>query len=641
MLINIDNGGTLTDICVMDGSLVHRTKTLTTPHDLSQCLMDGLRKVSRVVYGEENLAQLVAGATHIRYSTTQGTNALVERKGPRLGLIQNRLMSLPGATAEVPGSIFGDLIGARVGTIDLTSPSLETDTARTINDLTSRGANRIVVAFDGPDFAGQERALKNILLRAFPSHLLGAVPILYASELSDDRDPARRTCTALFNAFLHPAMERFLYAAERKLRAQSSRNPLLIFRNDGYSARVAKTTAVRTYSSGPRGGMEGARALAEHFGISRLLTMDVGGTTTDIGLIENGEIRSNPHGRIEGHAVSFPLGEEVSVGVGGSSIIRVRDGEILVGPESVGSAPGPACFGLGGRQATITDALLVLGLLDAETFFGGDLRIDVDRARDAILQQVGAPLGLDAEAAARAMRDAWVRKIAESLKAYTRVDADLALAVFGGGGPLLATLVADAIGVRTVIVPGLAPVFSAFGIGFSDIAQTYGLPLDAADLAQSLAQSDAILVERARRDMFAEGFALEDCTITRALLLESGDQFQELALDGPTLPSGKLPPADRYRLRLTAQKAIPHASFSPRADTAPREAASSTTRRVFAGEGATAYPLWIAEDQAAGATATGPGVYEEAFSTIWVGPGWQLVVHPGGDLVMSRDSKEA
>jgi N-methylhydantoinase A/oxoprolinase/acetone carboxylase beta subunit len=641
MLINIDNGGTLTDICVMDGAAVHRTKTLTTPHDLSQCLMEGLRKVSREVYGEENLEQLVAGATYIRYSTTQGTNALVERKGPRLGLIRNRQMPLPGTGEGAQGDIFADLVGTRVGTIDLASPTLDADTARAVNDLTSRGANRIVVAFDGPEFAERERALKNILLRAFPSHLLGAVPILYASELSDDPDPARRTCTALFNAFLHPAMERFLYAAERKLRAQSSRNPLLIFRNDGNSARVAKTTAIRTYSSGPRGGMEGARALAEHFDVPRLLTMDVGGTTTDIGLIENGAIRSNPHGRIEGHAVSFPLGEVVSVGVGGSSIIRVRDGEILVGPESVGSAPGPACFGLGGRQATITDALLVLGLLDAETFFGGELKIDADRARDAISQQVGAPLGLDAEAAARAMRDAWVRKIADSLKAFTRVDADLALAVFGGGGPLLATLVADAVGIDTVIVPGLAPVFSAFGIGFSDIAQTYGLPLDAADLAQSLAQSDAILVERARRDMFAEGFVLEDCTITRTLVLESGDEILEIPLDGPVPPSAQLPPAEHCRLMLTARKSIPHASFSNQAKGAKTDAVSRATRRVFAGEGAKAYPLWFAREQVAGASAAGPGVYEEAFSTIWIGSGWRFVVHPGGDLVMSRNSKEA
>ena len=164
--------------------------------------------------------------------------------------------------------------------------------------------------------------MKRRLLRTFPPHLLGALPILYAHELVDDADDARRTWTALFNAFLHPSMERFLYAAEHKLREAHSQSPLLVFRNDGYSGRVAKTIAVQTYSSGPRGGMEGAKALAAHYGFKHLLSMDIGGTTTDITVVAGGEVRTDRRGKVEGIATSFPLCNVESHGVGGSSIIR-------------------------------------------------------------------------------------------------------------------------------------------------------------------------------------------------------------------------------------------------------------------------------------------------------------------------------
>ena len=152
-------------------------------------------------------------------------------------------------------------------------------------------------------------------------------------------------------------MERFLYNAEHKLRQFKTRNPLLIFRNDGYSARVAKTVAVKTYSSGPRGGMEGAKAFAAHYGLKRLLTMDIGGTTTDIGLIDDGSVRSHRRGMIQGVPISFPLCDVVSAGVGGSSIIKVDGGRIRVGPESVGSAPGPVVVcgeSAGGNLAAVT-----------------------------------------------------------------------------------------------------------------------------------------------------------------------------------------------------------------------------------------------------------------------------------------------
>jgi N-methylhydantoinase A len=248
-LINIDNGGTLTDICVIDGSQVYRTKTITTPYDLSKCLFEGLRKVSKVIYGEDDVLSLLLSTEYIRYSTTQGTNALVERKGPRLGLVLAGTLRPDALQSDANhAALFAALVGERVSQVDLqhAPAELETEITRAVTRLGSEGANRVVIAVGGADRVEAEIRLKRLLLRKFPPHLLGAVPLLYSHEVVEDEDDVRRTWTALFNAFLHPAIERFLYNSEHKLRDYRTKNPLLIFRNDGGSARVAKTIALKT-----------------------------------------------------------------------------------------------------------------------------------------------------------------------------------------------------------------------------------------------------------------------------------------------------------------------------------------------------------------------------------------------------------
>jgi N-methylhydantoinase A len=369
-LINIDNGGTLTDVCVIDGDEVLYTKTLTTPFDLSSCLFDGLTKASAVVYGEDRLAALLQTTGYIRYSTTQGTNALVQRKGPRLGLLVSD-PAVYGRLAETAEQreLLASLVGDRCAAVAIESDDevLSAQLVRQINDLASRGASRVVVSVGGEDGASTEARLKRLLLRLYPRHLLGAIPLLFSWELAADRDDVRRTWSSVLNAFLHPAMERFLFSTENRFREYRTRRPLLIFRNDGGSSRVAKSAAIKTYSSGPRGGLEGTRALARHYGIAHMLMVDVGGTTTDVGVVANGAAQTHRRGRVDDAPTSFELAAITSHGVGGSSVIRLADGQLAVGPESVGAAPGPACFGLGGTDATITDVYLLMGILDPRT----------------------------------------------------------------------------------------------------------------------------------------------------------------------------------------------------------------------------------------------------------------------------------
>ena len=633
-LINIDNGGTLTDICVVEGSQIWRTKTLTTPHDLSRCFFDGLTKASRAIYGEDDILGLLTSTDYIRYSTTQGTNALVERKGPRLGLILTGDLSIDQLRRDKAGKLFESLIGDRLVRLDLSQDggALEMAAVKAVNALSSAGANRIVVAHGGSNRMTEETRLKNLLLRKFPQHLLGAVPILYSHEVVEDDDDARRTWTALFNAFLHPAMERFLHNAEHKLRANKTQKPLLIFRNDGHSARVAKTIALKTYSSGPRGGLEGARAIARHYGFKHLISMDIGGTTTDIGEIGDGQVRSHLRGEVEGVPVSFPLSDIHSAGVGGSSIIHVVDGRIVVGPESVGSVPGPACFALGGSEATITDAFLIQGLLDPESFFGGDLKLDGARARSVIEERVAKPLGLTVEAAAKAMEAAWVEKIAASVRESAPPKSDTVLAAFGGAGPLVACRIAEALGIGRVLVPGLAAVFSAFGLGFSDIGHQYEVALDGRD-DQAYQAGLSELMEQADRGMFGEGFELDDCAIEKQLVLTGKGVDERRPLPNGSLPKG-LPAAAQLTVSMTVTKALPQPRLTGRFGAAKKPVAmvSKSSRKV---EGR-ALPLYRVDEQQAGAVAQGPAVLEEAFFTGRLDPGWTVEINDSGDILLSK-----
>lgn len=308
-LINIDNGGTLTDICVWDGNAFTFTKTLTTPHDLSECLFTGIEKASNALYGEADITKLLHATEHIRYSTTQGTNALVERRGPMIGILTTIGGLATGMQRDdAEKKLFTGLVGDRFLTV-ATEGDLEFDAVQKINRLTTLGAARVVVAAATPE---EERQLRHVLLRKFPRHLLGSVPLIYSWELAGDRNDARRVWSCVVNAFLHPTMERFLYSAERRLQTYKVVNPLLVYRNDGASSRVAKSIALKTYSSGPRGGLEGTAALAQVYGLPHALMMDIGGTTTDVGVVEGGAVAVAERGGIEGVSISYPMSDVTS-----------------------------------------------------------------------------------------------------------------------------------------------------------------------------------------------------------------------------------------------------------------------------------------------------------------------------------------
>lgn len=632
-LINIDNGGTLTDICVWNGDGFTFTKTLTTPFDLSQCLFDGISKASTEVYGKTDLEQLLHDTRHIRYSTTQGTNALVERKGPGLGLLTDKPdLAETLRLAADDASLFDDLVGSRVAIIDPAADDLEFDLVQQVNRLTTDGAARVVVAV-GDDGGETERRLRSILLRKFPRHLLGSVPLLYSWDFVDDRRTDRRVWSAIINSFLHPVMERFLYNAEERLREYKVQNPLLIYRNDGASSRVAKSVALKTYSSGPRGGLEGTRVLAEAYGFDHVLMVDVGGTTTDVGVVDHANIATARRGTVEGAPISYPMSSVHSNGVGGSSIISVCGGKITVGPESVGSAPGPACFGFGGSSATITDVNVLLGVLDPGTYLDGDFALDANLARTAVTSTVAEPLGVSLEEALVGMEAAYFETIADTLTSL--VKPDTTLAAFGGAGPMSACGAARLAGIKSVIVPRMAAVFSAFGIGSSDIGRSYETSVDRAD-EDSVEDARAALTARASRDMFQEGFELTDCELTWNLVIEdsAGEHVGTLDYTGGTPPS--IGATEQLLVGLNVTAELPHADLQVSGNLSPSKAVASTTRAVRSGADVVdEVPVYVLADQAPGATAAGPAIVEGPFFTARVLTGWNLQVAAVGDLLLT------
>jgi N-methylhydantoinase A/oxoprolinase/acetone carboxylase beta subunit len=640
MLINIDNGGTFTDLWALSPRESYRTKTRTTQHDLSECLFAGLKSLSEEVYGSENLQRLLSETRYIRYSTTQGTNALVQRRGPRIGLVllEGTLVT-DFCTDEEAKGIFDALVGDRIVYLnevelaELTVSDLGSGNTKpvlnAVTKLTAGGANRIVVSLGGHE--AELGFLRTARIR-FPEHLLGTVPVLAVSDVAADENRIRGTWTAILNAFLHPAMERFLYNAEHRLQEMNFRAPLLVFRNDGMAGRVAKTAAIKTYGSGPEGGMSGAVAFAKLYSYDHFVTIDVGGTTTDIGVVEHGEPLTHRWGHVESVEVSIPLSELRSIGVGGGSIIKADGTDIKVGPQSVGAAPGPACFGYGGTEATITDVKFINGVIDSEQYFGGKMNLDLSRAESAVKNNVADPLGLSVDEAAHQMDAAWVNAVAESLK--KQLKPNTVLGGFGGAGPFSVCAIADACGVKEIMVPGMAAVFSATGIAQSDIGHRF----DAIVIGGDAANEEKIkrLTARAGADMYAEGFDFESCH-KQWTVCKGDSESNEVTQEEIEHFLTGLAKGEKASIGLVVSHIIDHNPLKANKHMPIQAPVSDMNRTVKFEVGKSIdVPVFELSRQSPGAQGKGPAIIEDDYFTLPVLAGWNFNITANGDIELSK-----
>ena len=624
--IDIDTGGTMTDGLVSGsgtggrqgggavgvGPTLFSVKVETTPHDVTLSFLEVL-EAARQRLGAATLRDLLDDVALIRWSSTITSNVLAQKSGPKLGLLvsaghEDDLYTTPEEAATVVGPLISRANITGIG------PDASDDEVRTaVKGLFDAGIRRINISLQGAfEDNSRERKIVSMIDAQYPDHYLGSIPALPASEILLRPDDATRTFVSLINAYVHPSLATTLYRAEEVLKQEHSwRGNVLVGHINGGVARIGKTTAFDTIESGPLFGTHASAHEAAARGDAKVLAIDVGGTTAKASAVDGGRVVDRDSGHLFGIPVRTNLPLLRSIALGGGSVARAAEGsladpssgtagKVTLGPDSMGAAPGPACYGLGGRNATTTDAFVLLGYLSPTAFLEGRRTLDVEAARAAIARTVGDPLGISAEEAARRIVDTaydMTADLARELAAEMGWDpADATVYAFGGNGPLLGTGVAERLGARTVRLFGFGNVLSAYGSAISDVVHVYESAVASEPAARA---AEERLTDEARRDLRGEGFDPDAATYD---VERRGDL-----------------------VRLTARFALPTLD---KVEAAADDAASGGGAR-----GGIPTTTWAS---AAGSTLDGPALVDGGAFTWLVGPGWSLTVDAHGDAVATR-----
>jgi N-methylhydantoinase A/oxoprolinase/acetone carboxylase beta subunit len=659
LTIDIDTGGTMTDALVTDGATRHCIKVDTTPHDFTVSLQNCLKEAARL-YGIESLDDFLRKVAFIRWSSTITTNVLAERRGAKVGLLVTR-----GHEEDLYGkgrsAIIDELVPADA-VIGLPPSPEAKDILLGVKSLLEAGVRRICVALAGsfPDNRG-ELAIKQVIEGQYPDHIIGSVPVLLGSEMAQIGHDQTRAHYSAMNAYTHTRLATSLFKAEDVLRDEFGwRGTLLIGQTSGGVARIGKTKAVDTIESGPVFGTFGGAFVAREYGLENVVCFDVGGTTTKCSIVRNGEPVYQRGGNLMEVPVQTSFAMLRSAAIGGGSIARVKDGRLRLGPESQGAAPGPACYALGGREATLTDAILLLGYLDPDRFLGGRRKLSADHARKVIEKNVAKPLGLSVEQAALVIRDEAVSMMAE-LIANTLAEAglkapDTALFAFGGNGPMFGALVAERLGIQGAYAFDFGPVFGAFGSSVSDVAHVYerGVGLEWTPAHHdAIAQTADRLYRQAVRDLEGEGF--DPARAAYRYELEFGrdsDVAGSCRFDLPGAPGNSFIAAASSAIaqaglskvtapvmlvRLTARFEVGANQLQKRRER--RESVKAGTRPLqFNGRGAEPLPAYVWEQLNVSDRIVGPAMINGATMTCPVPPRWTLTVDAYGNAALKKDA---
>ena len=519
--VGIDMGGTFTDGYFTDGYFSDgeravAAKVPTTHFDLTRSVMACLAEGAEAF--DASLEDFLAGIGLFRLATTIGTNAVVTGTGDPVGLMveAGSEKSLYGPSEPAPA------VGVFVRSdhvVGVDPAAAAEEVLSVCRDLVQQGVRQTVLSLRG-SHRDAELGLRELVRDRYPVHYLRSMPLTLGWETADVDDDQLRTNTAVLNAYLSRPMAKLLYRTEGILQQAGLAVPLLAARPDGACSRMARTTAISTYSSGPAAGLGLAAALARDHSDTAVVGFDMGGTTLDLGLVRAGAYEVDEAPEIRGVRVRLPVPGIVSVGLGGSSIASADgSGAVTVGPASAGAVPGPAAFGRGGTDPTLTDADVVLGLLADGQVLPGDIALDADAAASAL-----APLsGGDAVEAARLVRAAahsMAAAAVSSLLAEAGIDpAEATLYAFGGAGGLHAGPVAELAGIGRIRSFAAGGVFSARGVAEASVEQRYQAAVEAGDDPVAVI---AHLVARARLDLEAERLPLAKVRISVAAHLESG-----------------------------------------------------------------------------------------------------------------------
>jgi N-methylhydantoinase A len=671
--IGVDVGGTFTDLVAVDArGHVTLAKTASTPRDQSLGVMEGLGLLAEAL--GRDLEALLRDTERIVHGTTVATNALLERKGARVGLLTTEghrdviemreglkddryNLRMPPPEPLVPRA---RRLGVRErlradGRVETPIDRRALD--RAVADLRRAGVEAVAVCYlHAYRDARHEQATRRALRRALP----GAYVSL-SSEVLPQIKEYERVCTTVVNAYVGPALSRYLSRLAERLVQAGYAGPVLIIQSHGGVAPVADAVrlAAGAVLSGPAGGVAGSRYCARLLGEGNLIPFDMGGTSTDISLIEHGEAHLSADRAVAGQKVALPSLDIVSIGAGGGSIARVDAGGILrVGPESAGAEPGPACYGKGGIAATVTDANLVLGYLDAGNFLGGRTQLDLGAAERAV-DGIAERLDTDRMTAAEGIHRVINTVMAEGIRVVSvRRGVDprrFALLAFGGAAALHVTDVARRLEIGRVVVPRVAAVLSAWGMLATDLRyETVRTHIGDARrvTAAELRRVFAAMEDEGRRRL-AEAFS-GPVRIQRAVDVRYGEQIfevnvplEDVDLEAPEvmaeivarfhkrheeLYTYSAPDQEvvlvNARLAVVGElPALPEEPRLPaRAPTAPR-----SRRRVYL-DGWREVPVHDLDAVTPGQVVVGPAIVESATTTALLRAGERATVTPLGWL---------
>ena len=581
--IGVDIGGTFTDLVFLqeDGT-AFTAKTLSTPDDYSRGIVTGITEVLE--------ARGVDPATvrEVIHGTTVATNAILEHKGAEVGLITTtgfrdileirrlRMPRLYDLTYQKPETLVPRRrrleVTERIShTGEIETPMDEAEAQGAVDELLASGVQAIAVCLINAYVDGRHERRIREMIRARNAD----IPVCLSSEILPEIKEYERTSTTVVNAYIVPVVEQYLRRLTAALKELGLTAPLLVMQSNGGAMGVeaASERPIHIIESGPAAGVVGAAEVAGKLGLGNVLTFDMGGTTAKASMVENGHFDRlgemdvgagiNLAGRLlkgGGYHVRVPAIDIAEVGAGGGSIVRIdAGGSLKVGPDSAGAMPGPVCYDRGGTEPTVTDCNVILGFLSPDYLVGGSLKLNRDKAAEAIRIKVAEPLGLSIEEAAWGVHVVANATMARALRAVSsergRDPRQFALMAFGGNGPVHAATLAASMKMSTILLPPVSGVFSALGLLFPEtehhLVRTFKRVLEVLDLGEAAEALRQMEAEGAGM-LAVEGYGKDDSAFEWQADMRYTGENSELTvrLDG----IGDLPAAAREKFSLSHEQ---------------------------------------------------------------------------------------
>ena len=631
-----------------------------------------------VVNALEKLGTPLEETHMIIHGTTLGVNAIIQRKGAVVGLIVNEGFRdvFEIGRGDVPPQYMYDFsyykklsfikrrnivgVPCRINYKGEEIRPLDIDALKEgVRYLVKkRGAESIAICF----LHSYKNPLHEMLAARIVSEMYPHLMVSASYDVVREYREYERMSTTVLDAYIKPIVSRYLLKLKKVLAERGFRGSLLIMRSDGgvMSAETAAKTPLATVQSGPAGGVIGASYYAKFFGLSKLISMDIGGTSLDVCVLDDGVAGTIHEAKVEHYPILLTMYDIRSIGAGGGSIASVQEGLLKVGPESAGADPGPMCYGRGGNKPTITDAAICLGYIDPARFLAGDMPLQPHLSFEGIREQIAKPLGLSLiEAAAGIIRVAVTNSIG-AIRAITveegRDPAEYTLLAYGGAGPLLASIIAHELGVHKVVIPTMPAAFSAWGMLMADIvyerSQTFLALLEEASM-KDLEDIFIQLEERVLENLLEQGVPRDRIKMQRSIelrylgqehtievILRNDTSTREIRADFDQQHYKKYghkmkDPVQTVNLRVRGSGTLPKPQI-PRLNARSEEAALIGSRQAYClvEDKVKEFKVYRREWLDSGTKVLGPAIIDEGVSTTVLHTRQSLLVDDYGNLLI-------